>query len=63
MPIECTLLRDKPSPFVSCPKCGAFPFDPFLRGQVQSFWRRWLHMAYCCVICRGCKEIVGYEKP
>jgi predicted nucleic-acid-binding Zn-ribbon protein len=65
MPIEYTLLRDKPLPFDICPKCGK-PFKIFMRGQVQKpkrflwiFWRR----PYCAVICHRCKNIVGYEEP
>ncbi len=42
-----------------CPKCGAAPFEHFMRGQVRApFWRGWWRR---CVICRNCKRIVGYE--
>ena len=66
MPIECAVLLDKPSPIESCPHCGASPFDPFLRGQVQRW--RWSLLRleirpYCTLICSTCKEIVGYEHP
>ena len=63
MPIECTLLRFAPVPLERCPKCGARPFEPFIRGYVQRF--RWwgLRPAYCCLICTECKEIVGHEAP
>jgi len=46
---------------MSCPKCGAEPFDQFLPGQVYSWWRSLLRLPCLAVICRGCKEIVGYE--
>lgn len=63
MPIEYTLLKDKPAPLEACPKCNDQPFDPFMRGMVQVWWRRTFGMPYCCVICSRCKKIVGYEKP
>ena len=63
MPIECEQLLDKPVPMDRCPECGQWPFLPFLRGQVQNRWRRLFHRPYCCLICAGCKQIVGYEKP
>jgi len=62
MPIETVLLRQAPLPLQFCPKCRR-RFEPFMRGEVQSFWRRLFGRPYCCVICRMCKEIVGYEKP
>lgn len=64
MPIECALLRGQPVPIEKCPKCGAEPFDPFLRGQVQRRkfkWFLWGPWPYCALICWNCKEIVGYE--
>lgn len=63
MPIEYVLLKDAPAPIAACPKCGGAPFHPFLRGQVQSMWRKMFFLPYCCVICVRCKEIVGYERP
>lgn len=74
MPIEYTLLKDEPSPFRFCPMCGAYPFQPFMRGQVQrAGWyapwdwlvAKWNKMpfAYCAVICSTCHEIVGHECP
>ena len=62
MPKEVELLRYAPYAKETCPKCGA-PFPEFLRGQVQSDWRRWLRLPYCAIICHGCKEIIGWEKP
>ena len=62
MPIEFSLLQHEPEPLSVCPNCR-LPFESFLRGQVQSWWRKLLHMKYCAVICRECKEIVGHEKP
>jgi hypothetical protein len=47
-----------------CPTCGAAPFDVFLRGVVvrSSFrWPPWKRRANWAVICRVCKDIVGYE--
>ncbi len=72
MPIECKLLRDEPEPLKRCPKCGAEPFESFMRGYVQLagrqlLWERlkaWWHKrlpAYCAIICDKCKEIVGHE--
>lgn len=69
MPIEVRLLDGAPVPLQSCPKCGAAPFDTFLRGLVQrspvSIFARppWRRRPYCAVICRGCKEIVDWEVP
>ena len=63
MPIEYTQLKDKPLPFDRCPKCGRKPFEAFWRGIVQSTWRRLFGLAYCCINCYDCQEIVGYERP
>jgi hypothetical protein len=63
MPIECHLLRDKPWPKVDClcvKGCGS---EPFMRGQVQSTWRKIFRKPYCAVICNRSKQIVGWEKP
>lgn len=59
MPIECETLKDKPTKN-QCQKCKS-KFEPFMRGQVQSFFRRVFGMNYCAIICRKCKEIVGWE--
>ena len=69
MPIEAALLDGAPVPLGYCPKCYAAPFRPFMRGQVQrGMLRVWLarllsnrEEGYCALICRECKEIVGYE--
>lgn len=72
MPIEASLLNGTKPPLERCPKCGAEPFDPFLRGMVhlsglraiKERLRCWWHgkeYAYCALICWKCKEIVGYE--
>jgi hypothetical protein len=72
MPIEAVRLANEPPSLEQCPKCGAQPFSPFMRGQVQKsglgllleFWRAWRQKRaprYCAVICWACKEIVGYE--
>jgi hypothetical protein len=67
MPIEAILSRSMPEPFPVCPKCGAMPFESFLRGQVVRsswYWHRWWFRRRTdiwCVICRACKEIVGHE--
>lgn len=46
-----------------CPKCNAFPFDQFLPGQFcrSNFWPWHWGRPSLTVICRDCKEIVGYE--
>lgn len=67
MPSEYLLLKNKPVPFAFCPRCGDAPFEPFLRGQVQRFKRKWLGFGppqdYCALICYKCKNVVGYESP
>lgn len=56
--------RLKGAPYFSeeCPRCGQ-PFPEFMRGMVQSKWRRFLRLPYCAVICHRCKAIIGWEKP
>lgn len=54
----------------SCPHCGADPFETFMLGQVcrsNYLWHRcvaWISglskPGYWAVICRRCKNIVGY---
>lgn len=61
MPIECAWLRSDKPKFDNCPKCKE-RFEPFLRGMIQSFWRGLFGKPYCAVICRACKDIVGWEK-
>jgi hypothetical protein len=64
MPVECRLLEGKPVPIKECPKCGARPFTPFLRGEVQRAKTFvWRPRDYCALICSDCKELVGYESP
>lgn len=60
MNTEYVRLKDAPIPLETCPKCKA-PFEPFLRGQVYSFWRSLFGRPSSCLICRVCKEIVGHE--
>lgn len=62
MPIECVLLDMKREHYAICPRCHA-DFKGFMRGEVQSNWRRLLRLRYCAVICTKCKQIVGWEKP
>lgn len=62
MPKEFRELEKQPQPLSNCPRCGA-PFECFLRGLVQSYWRKLLRMPYCTVICGSRKEIVGHERP
>jgi len=65
MPIEYTLLQNKPEPLKNCPKCKA-PFKSFLRGTVQRSKRFLLifkKQNYCACICSECKEIVSWESP
>lgn len=61
MPEEYLLLIDQPVALKRCPECGAEPFIPFLRGLVVSNWRRFWRRPCWCLICTGCKQIVGYE--
>jgi hypothetical protein len=65
-PVEVTQLESQAIPFGRCPQCDA-PFYPFLRGQVQRrawpLWPFWKMRAYCALICRECKNIVGWEMP
>lgn len=72
MPMECFILKDKPTTIVRCPACNVYPFEPFMRGQVQKGWLEWVvelirsrlsdrPPCYCAVICSDCKEIVGWE--
>ena len=67
MPLEVLLLEGKPVPFGACPACGARPFKPFMRGQVQRrrtrYWFGGERRDYCALICSSCKEIVGHESP
>ena len=66
MPVEYTLLQYRPVPIARCPKCGAEPFVPFLRGNIQRSKRRYFVLEpwpYCALICSTCKEIVDYENP
>ena len=60
--IEYALLKNRPLARERCPKCGE-PFRGFLRGMIQSWWRKRLKLPYCAVVCHKCKEIVGWEKP
>ena len=71
MPIEATLLRDAPVEDKPCPKCGAYPIVPMMRGIVQR--RKWtiqcgwpprkVSRPYCAVICEECKEVIAWEEP
>jgi len=60
---EYAALKDRAEPLAICPCCLAMPFRTFLRGTVVRPWRKFFRMAYCCVICEQCKEIVDYERP
>lgn len=62
MPKEVDLLKSSPVFYSKCPKCWA-PFHTFMRGEVQSWWRRFFDFPYCAVICLNCKNIVGWEHP
>ena len=62
MPIEYKLLKNEPYAMEKCPKCNQ-QFPEFMRGMVQSGWRKILRLPYCAVICHNCKEIIGWEKP
>ncbi len=68
MPIEAKLLRVKPPVYFNCPNCQVL-FEEMMRGLVQRAKRPWYKFGrghirpYCAVICRECKEVVGWEKP
>ena len=62
MPVEFTLLKDKEQELKICPKCKK-NIEYFMRGEVQSSLRKFFKLKYCAIICRSCKQIVGYEKP
>jgi predicted nucleic-acid-binding Zn-ribbon protein len=65
MPKEYSMLKNAPEKFDRCPSCHNEPFQSFMRGQVQKE-KKWLFIKereYCAVICKNCKEIVGYEDP
>jgi hypothetical protein len=69
MPIECDQLKDVPIPLAACPACGAKPFSPFLRGQIQRAQvgfnlAQWFYARpWCALICESCHEVVGHESP
>ena len=63
MPKEYLQLRKQSIPVIRCPNCYVTPLILFLRGNVQSGWRKFFGLPYCALICENCKEIVGYEKP
>ena len=50
-----------------CPRCQRKPFEYFLRGQVvrpkRFLWFLGPIRPYCAIICRNCKNVVGYEMP
>lgn len=63
MPIEVLYTESKPYPFKHCPLCKR-DFIPFMRGQVQRMKRKFIFgrkQPYCAIICKYCKEIVGWE--
>jgi hypothetical protein len=66
MPIESSILLNRPEPIKTCPECKK-PFHSLMRGLVQrtrrSFWGLGRRRPYCCMICAECKEIVGWEDP
>ena len=62
MPIEAVVLLRYPYARERCKKCGAM-FPEFMRGQVQSDWRKFFRLPYCAIICHECKNIIGWEKP
>ena len=49
----------------TCPKCGAMPFRPFLRGMISHnlSFLGWLFKRFSgtALICWTCKDIVGWE--
>jgi hypothetical protein len=67
IPIEVRLLEGQPVKFGWCPVCGARPFVPFMRGEVQRARRGLFGMGrerdYCALICSECEAVAGYESP
>ena len=62
MPIEYEQLKDRPIPKTDC-LCGRVCGELFMRGIVQSWWRKIFRLPYCAIICPKSKQIVGWEKP
>lgn len=64
MPIESFLLKEELFPYSICPNCNN-QFDQLMRGQVHRRKRDFLFRKrpYCAVICRRCRNIVGWEYP
>jgi len=60
MPKEFLTYRNREEIYLTCPKCQE-PFEHFLRGLVQSFFRQITFRPYVAIICRSCKEIIGWE--
>lgn len=69
MPPEAVWMQADPVPFAACPRCGASPFEPFLRGMVGRptrtllSWPPYKRRPYIALICWACKQIVGWEEP
>jgi hypothetical protein len=65
--IESGLLDGQPVKIGWCPVCGARPFEPFKRGEVQRARRglfgMWRERDYCALICSECEAVAGYESP
>ena len=65
MSAEYSQLLNKTPLRLNCPKCGSgfTKGNAFMRGMVQSRWRKFFGRPYCAVICHSCKEIIDWEKP
>jgi uncharacterized protein YlaI len=63
-PLEYAQLKDLPINIRDgiCPKCDE-TMSAFLRGTVQSGVRKFFGLPYYAIICRNCKNIIGWEKP
>jgi len=62
MPWESEILESYREAYKKCYKCNQ-PFHGFIRGIVQSSWRKFLGFGCCAIICQRCTNIIGWEKP
>ncbi len=64
-PVRVTSFGQFVALYGACPRCGAAPFDQFLPGLVERWgrvwWAPWRRRPPYAVICRACKQLVGWE--
>jgi hypothetical protein len=62
---EYRILKDRAVPGVAqtCSYCGLPTEKLFMRGMVQSWWRKFWGRPYCACICPHCEEITAWERP